>query len=250
MGYEHLAYSYDLLTKNVDYKHIENYLKDIFKQYNIQFKNSILLDLACGTGTFSIAFAKAGYEVIGVDNSIEMLMQAREKASERNVDVLFLNQDMLNLDLYGTVDGAICMLDAFNHLDGLAQVEEALKKVSLFLRPKAVFIFDMNTPYKHQTVLGNSAFVLEEDETVCVWQNFYQPKNHLVEMQLDFFEHQQDDRYERYTSEIAECAYETSDIIKACQNVGLKVIATHHEYTNKAPNNQSERITYITMKEE
>ena len=108
-----------------------------------------VLDLGCGTGGISIEAAKKGYDVIGVDISVGMLNEARRKAAESGVSLLLLNQSMDELDLYGTVDFALCVLDGINHLDDAEMVKRTFERVSLFMVPGGAFAFDVNTPYKH-----------------------------------------------------------------------------------------------------
>ena len=197
MSYEVFADFYDALTDNVDYAVLSKTICSLLARYGLD--RGLLLDLGCGTGTLSVLLAKAGYEVVGADISPDMLAVAQEKAFAAGQDILFLCQDMTRLDLYGTIDAAVCTLDALNHLPSRAAVEEALRRVSLFLNPGGVFIFDTNTLYKHREVLGNNTFVYDTDEVYCVWQNELQSDEKTVDISLDFFMPASDDApfYER-----------------------------------------------------
>lgn len=130
--------------------------------------------------------AARGKEVIGVDASPEMLSQAREKSGECQPPVLYLCQEMEELDLYGTVDAAICMLDSLNHLEGEEALGQALHRLQYFVEPGGLFLFDMNTPYKHREVLGDNTFVYDTDQVYCVWQNTWSPEEGAVDIDLDF----------------------------------------------------------------
>ena len=152
--YTCFAENYDLLMQDVNYKERTEYLLSVFESYSK--KPSLLLDLACGTGSFSNEFAKRDIQVIGVDLSPEMLNIAREKSQKEKLDVLYLCQDASRLDLYGTVDGAVCCMDSINHITDINVLKETFKKVSLFLEPDCLFVFDVNTLYKHKEVLGNN----------------------------------------------------------------------------------------------
>lgn len=145
-----------------------------------------MLDLGCGTGGISIEAAKKGYDVIGVDISVGMLNEARRKAAESGVSLLLLNQSMDELDLYGTVDFALCVLDGVNHLDDAEMVKRTFERVSLFMVPGGAFAFDVNTPYKHKNVLADNAFVYDLDSLYCVWQNSYNESDGSVDITLDF----------------------------------------------------------------
>ena len=130
MSYDNFSRYYDLLTDNVEYEKRAEYFCRLLSLCGI--KDGILLDLACGTGSISVEMAKRGFDVIGVDSSIGMLNAAREKAYENEQQILLLNQSMDEIDLYGTVDCAVCVLDSINHLENAAQVRRTFEKVSLY----------------------------------------------------------------------------------------------------------------------
>ena len=169
MSYGVFSEFYDALTANVSYDTVSQVLSSLLTRYGKS--RGLLLDLACGTGSVSVRLAKKGYEVIGVDLSPEMLSEAQNKAYSAGQNILFLCQDMTALDLYGTVDAAVCTLDGLCHLPNEESVFAALRKVSLFMNPGGVFLFDVNSDYKHRAVLGNNTFVYDTDDVYCVWQN-------------------------------------------------------------------------------
>ena len=176
---------YDALTEDVDRAVIADRCEELLAQYHP--KRELALDLCCGTGTLATELARRGFEVIGVDASPEMLMQAAEKNMALEQPVLYLCQPLEQLDLYGTVDLAVCTLDSLNHLPGKKALQKALHRLQFFVEPGGLFLFDVNTPYKHREVLGNNCFVRESEALFCVWQNEYTPEEHKVEIQMDFF---------------------------------------------------------------
>ena len=121
----------------------------------------MVFPVPCGTGNICEAFAKLGYDMIGVDGSEDMLAEALDKKVASGTDIIYLCQKMQELDLYGTVDAAFCTLDSLNHLNGIEELQAVLNRVSLFLNPDGIFIFDCNTLYKHQQVLANNTFVYD-----------------------------------------------------------------------------------------
>ncbi|HOV41769.1 MAG TPA: class I SAM-dependent methyltransferase, partial [Oscillospiraceae bacterium] len=185
-SYSNFARFYDLLTGNISYKKRAEYFNSIIEKFGGE--KGILLDLACGTGSLSEEMARLGYDVVGVDSSPEMLTVALDKKIESGLPIQYLCQDMTELDLFGTVDAAVCALDSINHLPDINSVRKTFEKVSLFSNPGAIFVFDANTPYKHREVLANNVFVYDLDEVFCVWQNSYDEKTCTVEINLDFFE--------------------------------------------------------------
>lgn len=242
--YNDFAYSYDALMQDVDYQKRTDYICSLFKAFDRM--PTLMLDLACGTGEFSNRFAEQGVSVIGVDISYDMLAVAREKSAEAENDILYLCQDAAELDLYGTVDGAICCLDSLNHITDYDKFCKAIARVSLFLEKDRLFIFDLNTEYKHREVLGNNTFVIDTDDVYCVWQNEYGEKN-MVEINLDFFT-SDGDAYYRTSENFCERAYTDGEIKNALQKAGLKIEAVYEEMTQNAPNDTTQRVVYVTRK--
>lgn len=243
--YSEFAWVYDALMQDADYAARSRYLLSLFGRFDR--KPTLLLDLACGTGGFSNEMSAQGISVIGVDISPEMLSVARESSAEQGQDVLYLCQDASELDLYGTVDGAICCLDSLNHITDYEKFKAAISRVSLFLEPQRLFVFDMNTAYKHECVLGNSTIVKETDEVFCVWQNEYKREERVTEISLDFFQ-EEDGAYYRSSEQFCERAYTDDEIATAISEAGLDLVAVFEEMTDTAPTDTTERAVYITRK--
>ena len=147
-------------------------------------RDGILADLGCGTGELTLMLTQAGYDMIGIDQSEEMLCVVRDKAEQLGLSgkLLLLQQDLLKLDLYGTIRGAVSTFDTFNHIPDL---DTAIANAAFFMEEGGVFLFDMNTPYKHQKVLGENVFTFEEEDAACVWRNHYHPADRRVEITVD-----------------------------------------------------------------
>lgn len=126
---------------------------------------------------------------------------------------MFLCQRMQELDLYGTVDAAVCSLDSINHLTDEKDVKRTFERLRLFVAPGGVFIFDVNTVYKHKNVLGDNAFVYEYPDVFCVWQNSFNEQDNTVDIALDFFENC-GETYKRRSENFSERAYEI-DFLKS-----------------------------------
>ena len=244
MGYENFSRYYDLLTENISYKDRAKYFGKILAANGVS--DGIVVDLACGTGSLSFELAKQGYEVIGVDGSAEMLSIAVAKNSVEKEDVLFLNQEMQSLDLYGSVRAMVSALDSINHVVDMGQLKKAFKKISAFLEPNGIFIFDVNSEYKHREVLGDNSFVYDCDEVYCVWQNT-QKKNNIVSIELDFFE-RVNDVYKKSESSFYERFYSDDELTKLIDGAGLSVIAKYGDDTLKLPTDTTQRLVYVTKK--
>ena len=245
MSYDNFSRFYDMLTDNVEYEKRADYFCRLLSMCGI--KEGILLDLGCGTGSMSIRMAEKGFEVIGVDSSVGMLNAAQQKMFESGSRMLLLNQNMQEIDLYGTVDCAICVLDGINHLASADDVRKTFEKVSLFMNPGGAFAFDANTIYKHKNVLADNVFVYEPDDLFCVWQNNYNESDNSVEISLDFFE-EEDGVYYRSSESFTEQAYEIDEIKSWLEASGFEVMGVFDDLTTDEVKPDSERAVFLARK--
>lgn len=224
--YTNFAAFYDALTQNVEYEKRAARLHFLIRKYlQTDTEGTLLTDLACGTGTMSEALARLGYDVIGVDASPAMLSAAMDKKMQSGLPIQYLCQDMRELDMFGTIDVTVCTLDSLNHLLSLADVQRVFDRVSLFAQPGGLFLFDMNTLYKHREILGDRVFLYDMEEVFCAWENRLLSDMATVEMQLTFFEKDKE-RYFRSEEQITETAYGQSEIEAALRKSGLTLLET------------------------
>lgn len=181
--YGPLAQWYDQLTGDVPYADFADFYEAEFSGNGGEF--ALLLDLCCGTGTLTALMAERGYEMIGVDASFEMLMQAREKAAELEHPPLFLCQDVSELDLYGTVDAALCSLDGMNYI-APELLPELFHRLRLFVRPGGLFIFDLRSPGWLRSMDGQ-IYVDEQEDVLCLWRADMDEDEGLVVYGMDIF---------------------------------------------------------------
>lgn len=245
MSYSYFSKFYDRLVENVDYKKTASYINQIFLKYKNDTSQKILLDLGCGTGNLSFCLLDYGFDIIGIDSSYDMLNVAYSKKKSTD-NVLFLNQDITDFDLYGTVDIAVCNLDTINHLHDFDELDSFFGCVSLFLHPDGLFIFDVNTKYKHEEILKNNTFVYDFDDLYVVW------KNHLNEdfsvfIELDFFEKEKG-CYCRYRESFTEIYISHKDIEKLCKNNGFSIVDIFSENSFNKPCFDTQRKVYILRK--
>ncbi len=246
MSYNFFSRFYDTLTENVEYFRRAGFFCSLLSENGID--GGLLLDLACGTGSLSVEFAKKGFSVIGVDISEDMLSVAQKKAYEAKQDILFLKQDMRSLDLFGTINCAVCALDSLNHLESIEDVEQTFKRVSLFLEDGGLFVFDMNTLYKHREILKNNSFIYDCGDVFCVWQNTLTDDNATVEINLDFFAKNGDSSYSRFCESFREKAYETDAVTSALEKADFSVIGILNGLTHDAPDEKSERVVFVARR--
>ena len=146
-NYEEFSLVYDKLTEDVDYKSRADYIEEIFARYS-KTKPVLIADLACGTGSMCLELDNRGYDMIGIDASSDMLDVALKKSEGRKI--LYLNQDICDFELYGTVDAALCLLDSINHLTEDGDLDSLFSLFNNYLNPEGLFIFDVNTKYKFE----------------------------------------------------------------------------------------------------
>ena len=244
-AYDVFAAYYDALTDDVGYTDRAAYLHELLVRFGM--RDGMLLDLACGTGSMTLEMANLGYDMIGVDASSEMLCAAQQKSMQAGHNVLFLCQPMQELNLYGTVRGTICTLDSLNHLTDPDDVRETIRLVSLFTEPGGVFLFDVNTPYKHRSILADNTFVRETDDLFCVWQN-ENLGGDTTRITLDFFE-RDEDAYFRSREQFCERAYALNWLQEVLEGNGFTVNGIYNEGTLEPPAQDAQRVVFAAVKQ-
>ena len=185
MAYNEFAYFYDEFNGAADYDALFAYIQNELRTHGVT--EGILADLGCGTGDLTLMLTQAGYDVIGIDRSEEMLSVLQEKADELDLTgrLLLLRQDLLELDLYGTIRAAVSTFDTYSHIGPLDRFEQAIRKAAYFMEKDGVFIFDLNTPYKHQHILAGQTFDIEAEDALCHWTNQYDEATGRVDISID-----------------------------------------------------------------
>jgi len=230
---------------DVDYKSWTDYIEDIFKINGL--KPSLVLDLGCGTGSFCIEMSKRRYEMIGVDQSVDMLACAKFKSDREGLDILYINQDMSDFELYGTVDAVVCLMDSVNYLTAKNDVKRMFKLVENYLNPGGLFIFDINTAYKLEYILGDNIFHHIGDDITYIWQNSYDRKKRLCEFDLTFFIREKD-KYLKHTEIHYERAYTIVEMKQMIEYSGLEFLCTYDELRLVRPKIKSERVFFVCKK--
>lgn len=234
MAYQEFAYFYDEFNGEADYDVLYAKIKAELDAHGIH--DGILLDMGCGTGELTLMLTQAGYDMIGVDQSEEMLAVVRDKADQLGISerLLLLRQDLLNLDLYGTIRGAVSTFDTFNHIPDL---ERTIQNAAFFMEEGGVLLFDMNTPYKHQHILGENTFTLEGPDANCVWHNHWDEANQKVDISIGI---DYQDTGEHFDEQFSEYTYSLEQIRVALEKYGFRLESvcdgeTFEELTETSP---------------
>ena len=195
-AYTEFAKVYDLFMDNIDYPRWCRYLTELLKKYGVP--EGLVLELGCGTGTMTELLASQGYDMIGVDNSEEMLAKAIEKRVESGQNILYLLQDMREFELYGTVRAVVSVCDSMNYILTEEDLLQVFSLVNNYLDPGGIFVFDLNTVYKYKEILGDQVIAEDREEGSFIWENQYDEETRENLYQLVLFLPREDGLYERY----------------------------------------------------
>lgn len=223
--YSAFAKFYDGFNSEIDYSAWADNVDVAAKRF-ARVPIELSLDLGCGTGSMAIELSKRGYDMTGVDISPDMLDIARQRAEKEGIgNLLLLCQDICEFELYGTVDLAVCCLDTLNHITDSQKLKKFLSLVHNYLVPNGLFIFDVNTPHKFDTVYADNAYVLEDEGVYCGWQNYYNKKSKRCDFYLSVFEEQEDGSYLRRDDHHSERCYSMRQLKKLLDESGFEIAA-------------------------
>ncbi|MBQ9341042.1 MAG: methyltransferase domain-containing protein [Lachnospiraceae bacterium] len=234
---------YDTFMDNVPYSKWGEYIIDILKEYGIT--NGILCEIGCGTGKMTKLLSDRGYDMIGIDSSADMLDIAHDKRGNDG-KILYLNQDMKEMELYGTVRAFVSCCDSVNYLLSGEELLTTFKLVNNYLDPKGLFIFDMNTTYKYKELLADNVFAENRDDASFIWENFYDEDEKINEYDLTLFV-KEDELYRKYEEVHYQKAYDIEEVEELIEKSGLKLLAVYDAYTRDKVREDSERVIFIAQ---
>ncbi len=242
-AYSGFAKVYDLFMDNIPYEEWTDYVKELFAEEGI--KEGILLDLGCGTGSVTEGLAKSGFDMIGIDNSEEMLDIAMEKREESGLDILYLLQDMREFELYGTVKGVVSICDSMNYILEDEDLLEVFRLVHNYLDNEGIFIFDLNTMYKYEEILADNTFAEDREESSFIWENYYDEEEEINQYDLSLFVREEDGRYRKYEETHLQRAYEKERVEELIRESGLELLHVYDAFTRDLPAEDAERIYFV-----
>ena len=246
-AYNSFAWVYDTFMDNIPYDQWTEYLTGLLREYGIS--EGLLLDMGCGTGNVTERLAACGYDMIGIDNSEEMLMEARNKVAESGADILYLLQDMRSFELYGTVAAVVSICDSMNYILEKSDLKEVFRLVNNYLDPGGIFIFDFNTPYKYQYIMGDQVIAENRDECSFIWENGFDEDAQVNIYDLTIFIQEEGSLFRRYQETHYQKAWSANDFIQAAEQAGMKVLAVYDAFTHDAPRADSERLYMIVQEQ-
>ena len=259
-AYTSFASVYDTFMDNVPYEEWGEYIYSLLCRYGV--RDGIVLDLGCGTGTITEILAGYGYDMIGVDNSEDMLELAMEKRIASGYDILYLLQDMREFELYGTVRAVVSVCDSVNYITEPEELAGVFRLVNNYLDPGGIFLFDFNTEYKYREVMGDCTIAEDRGPCSFIWDNCYYEEERINEYDLTLFIREgtapgqnegaeEDDTeengalYRKYTETHFQRGYTLEEIRELLSSAGLIFQAAYDMDTREAAGETSERICVI-----
>lgn len=257
-AYTDFASVYDTFMDDTPYEKWAEFLAGVIDKYGISkpvreeggSEKNLVLELGCGTGTLTELLYRKGYDMIGLDCSQEMLGIAFAKKEKTGSEILYLCQDMRRLDLYSTVGTVICVCDSINYLLEDEEVADVFSLVNNYLYPGGLFLFDFNTVYKYEQVIGDATIAENREDCSFIWENYYDSKERLNEYDLTFFVKERgEDLFRKFTETHVQRGYTLEEIKAFVKSAGMEFLFALDADTHKPPGRRSERI-YVAAREQ
>ena len=246
-AYTGFAEVYDLFMEEVPYRQWSRYITELLEEYGIC--DGLVLDLGCGTGVLTELLALAGYDMIGIDLSREMLEIATERRVQSGLNILYLCQDMREFELYGTVRAVVSVCDSMNYITEYEDLTQVFRLVNNYLDPGGMFIFDLNTEYKYRQVLGSQTIAESREDCGFIWENEYDEETKLNEYDLTLFVREEGELFRRYEETHVQRAYSVEEIKAALLEAGMEFVAVYDAFTRDGAEDRSQRI-YVIAREQ
>ena len=210
-------------------------------------ERNLVLDLGCGTGTLTELMAEAGFDMMGIDMSADMLLIAMDKRAQSRHDIMYLCQDMRELELYCTVGTVICVCDSINYVLEDEEVIETFSRVNNYLYPKGLFIFDFNTNYKYSEVIGDTTIAENREDCSFIWDNYYDEESHIKEYDLTIFvrEEAETEVFRRFQETHYQRGYDLQEMLHFVAKAGLKFVVACDADTEGEVTEVTERVLMV-----
>lgn len=247
-AYSDFALVYDRLMDNIPYDDWFNYIHGLLKEYGIT--NGIIAELGCGTGSITERLAEAGYDMIGIDNSLSMLDIANAKKEASSSSTLYLCQDMRNFELYGTVSAIVSVCDSINYILEADELLQVFSLVNNYLDPNGIFIFDFNTRHYYLDVVADATIAEDREDISFIWDNYYDAEADINELALSLFirETEDDALFRKYEELHLQKGYTLEEMAILIERSGLELICAYDAFTHEPAANDSQRV-YVIARE-
>ncbi len=236
---------YEKFMDNIPYDQWVDYIVTLLKKYGVN--DGLVCELGCGTGSITRRLAKAGYDMIGTDESMDMLEVAMYEHMDENNGILYLNQDMRETELYGTVNAFVCVCDSINYLLTGEDLIKTFRLANNYLEAGGVFIFDMKTEYEFGVKMGNRTIVDNREDGTLIWENRFDPETKENRYDITIYDPipDEDGLYERIEETHVQRAYAPETVKELIEKAGMEFVTAFDAFTFDSPKKDSERIYYI-----
>lgn len=255
-SYQDFAYVYDEFMDETPYDEWCERIDTLIKKYGVskpvrgvtdtlESEKNLVVDLGCGTGTLTEMLYEKGYDMIGVDNSESMLSVAMEKRAVSGSEILYLLQDMRELELYSTVGSVVSVCDSVNYILDEEELLEVFKLVNNYLYPGGVFIFDFNTDYKYREIIGDTVIAENRENCSFIWENYYDEEEAINEYDVTIFVKEEEELFRRFTETHLQKGYTKDTIVGLLEKVGMRVLEVKDADTDGEVTKESQRIYVV-----
>lgn len=257
--YQDFADVYDELMDNTPYEAWAERLDELIRRYGVSkpernaqglldSERNLVLDLGCGTGTLTELMYQKGYDMIGADLSDAMLNRAMEKKERSCSEILYLQQDMRELELYSTVGTIFCVCDSLNYILEEKELEQVFSGVKNYLFPEGIFIFDFNTEYKYREVIGDTTIAENREDCSFIWENYYDSEGQINEYDLTVFVREEGEQFRRFTETHFQRGYSPELMTAVAVRSGMQLVEIADADTGLDVTDKSERIYCVMRK--
>ncbi|WP_106497086.1 class I SAM-dependent DNA methyltransferase [Lentibacillus sp. Marseille-P4043] len=249
MAYQQLAYLYDQLMLDAPYDEWVAVTREIFKQSGKEEIKAVA-DLGCGTGKITSKLAKAGFDMIGVDYSEDMLSYAEQRASSAGLGVQWIHQDLRSLEGISGMDAVVSYCDVINYITTEEELETVFRHVANMLHEGGMFIFDVHSLYHVENHLVGETFAQVDDAISYIW--FCSPGEATGDMyhDLTFFVSGDDDSYIRFDEYHHQCTFPIEVYRKLLQEAGFEIKNLYGDFSvePESVSDSTERIFFAAEK--
>ena len=258
--YQDFAYVYDELMDETPYGEWAERIDKLIQKYGVSRKErnaqdvldsekNLVVDLGCGTGTLTEILYQKGYDMIGVDNSESMLGIAMTKKAENGNEILYLLQDMRELELYSTVGTIVSVCDSVNYILEEEELLEVFSLVNNYLYPGGIFVFDFNTDYKYREVIGDSTIAENREDCSFIWENYYDEEECINQYDVTVFVQEEEGLFRRFSETHLQKGYTVEQMLGLLKRAGMCVVQVLDADTEGVITTESERVLVIAREQ-
>ena len=269
--YRGFAAAYDSFMDDVPYDEWAGNLLGILKKYNIS--GGTIVELGCGTGKMTARLAEAGYSMIGIDLSEEMLEIAEDQLHEdaestgkymidgpeddaggltaENRRIIYTCQDMRDFSIFGEADAVISVCDSMNYLIEEDDLRRTLDCAYEALRPGGLMVFDMKTEACYME-MGDDTYTDSRDQGLLIWANEYDAVSRINSYDIELFWKDEEDLgqdgYHRYFEQHFQRAYSVETVGRLMEETGLELLEVLDADTMGTYDEESLRLYYVAVR--